>query len=168
VRGRRWAVTALLAGFGCAAETEEPPCTVSGDPGLEVAPADVDFGGFVDGDPLYYGVPPQGGALYSPFHARVAGVTDLDEGALVSLTGTDPADGTVIAQTDYELRLVCANVGESAGQWLGTDLHLRFGDWRIDDLVGRAMRLELAVSNLDGDEAIASLEGVLTAMEPAR
>lgn len=151
--------------LACAVEPEGPPCEVSGDPGLEVAPADVDFGAFVDGDPLEYGVPPQGGALYSPFHARVHGVTDLDEGALIVLTGTDPTDGSLIAETEYELRLVCANVGDSAGQWLGTDLHLRFGEWTIEELVGQVMALELQIANLQGDSVSASLEGVLTPLE---
>lgn len=155
-------IALLLA---CAAEPSGPPCEVSGEPALEVAPADVDFGAFVEGDPLYYGVPPQGGALYSPFHARVNGVSDLDEGAVIRLTGTDPADDTVIAETEYELRLVCANVGDSAGQWLGTDLHLRFGEWTMEELAGRAMALTLEINNLDGAGVTAALEGLLTELE---
>jgi hypothetical protein len=155
----------LWLALACAPEPEPAPCDVSGDPALEVAPADVDFGAFPEGDPLYYGVPPQGGALYSPFHARAAGIADLDEGASITMVGTDPADGTVIAESAYELRLVCANVGDSLGQWLGTDLHLRFGDWTLDELVGQRIRLDLTVANHAGVEASAALEGVLTPME---
>ena len=154
--------------LACAApQPDAPPCAVSGNPGLEVAPADVDFGDFVDGDPLYVGFPPQGGPLYSPFHARVSGIAHLDIGAIATLTGTDPADGSAIASTEYTVRLICANVGESAGQWLGSDLHLRFGEWTTPELEGRAMHLELVVANLDGDAATSSLDGVLTEM-PAR
>lgn len=150
--------------LACAAAPEGPPCAVSGDPELEVAPADVDFGGFHDGDSLLYGVPPQGGALYCPFHARVDGIADLDLGAHIEMVGIDADSDTVIAETTYDGRLVCANVGESAGQWLGTDLHLRFGEWTMEDLADKVLRLELWIENLDGDGVGAELEGVLTEM----
>lgn len=148
--------------LACAPAVEEAPCAVTGDPSLEVAPTAYDFGEFEDGGPLFYGVPPQGGALYCPFHARISGVADLDIGAHVDMVGVDPADESVLAETSYDTRLVCANVGESAGQWLGTDLHLRFGDWTIDALAGRALRLELWIENLDGEGAGAAIEGVLS------
>ena len=153
----------MLLALACATP-DEPPCTVDGPPGLELAPADVDFGAFTEGDPLYYGVPPQGGALYSPFHVRVTGIASLDMGANVSMIGVDPTDGTLIAETDYALRFVCANVGESAGQWLGTDLHLRFGEWTMETLDGLAMQLEIAVENADGVGTSGTLEGVLAPM----
>lgn len=154
----------ILWALACAPAPDGAPCEVSGTPAMELAPTDVDFGAFTDGDPLYYGVPPQGGALYSPFHARVAGIGDLDVSATVSMVGTEP-DGTALAATDYQMRLVCANVGESAGQWLGTDLHLRFGEWEIAELAGRAMRVEVTIANVDGDSVTGALEGVLTEVE---
>ena len=151
--------------LACAEGGDEAPCEALGSPSVEIAPAEIDFGAFEAGAPLYVGHPPQGGALYSPFHARVEGLADLDLGTRILLTGTDPANDTVIAETEYEQRLVCANVGESAGQWLGADLHLRFGDWTVEALAGRPMTLTLAVEGLDGTAVSAVLEGVLAGME---
>lgn len=148
----------------CAVAPDRAPCDTLGDPGLEVAPADVDFGAFEDGDPFLYGTPPQGGAPYSPFHARVSGVADLDDGADVTLHAVDAADGTLLGETPYAVRLVCANVGESAGQWLGTDLHQRFDGWSLDDLEGRTMDLTLTITNQAGDSVDTTLEGRLTRM----
>ena len=150
--------------LGCPGETEGAPCEVAGEPVMEVAPANIQFGAFVAGDSLYYGYPPQGGALYSPFHARVTGVGNLDEGAIITIAGTDPTDGTVIAETEYEMRLLCANVEDNAGQWLGSDLHLRFGDQTYEGLDGLPLALTLSIENLDGDSVTASLEGILAAL----
>lgn len=153
----------FLLFLACEPAPEPAPCTVSGDPALEVAPVDVEFGAFHEGDPLYYGIPPQGGPLFSPFHARVSGIPSLDLGAVVHLEGWE--GDTLLASTDYTQRLVCANVGESQGQWLGPDLHLRFGDWSKEDLLGRMLRVEVEIANLEGVEAGGSLEGVLVEME---
>ncbi len=155
---------ALLGAGGCAVQPDRAPCDTLGDPGLEIAPADVDFGDFQAGDPLLYGNPPQGGAPYSPFHARVTGVPDLDDGASITLHAVDPTDDALLGDTPYEVRLVCANVGDSAGQWLGTDLHQRFNGWTLDDLEGRTMDLTLTIANQAGDGVEASLQGVLTRM----
>jgi hypothetical protein len=153
----------FLLFLACGPPPEPAPCTVSGDPALKVAPVDVEFGAFQEGDPLYYGIPPQGGPLFSPFHARVSGIPSLDLGAVIHLVGWE--NDQILASTDYTQRLVCANVGENQGQWLGPDLHLRFGDWSREDLAGRTLRLELEVANLDGVAAQGSLVGVLVEME---
>lgn len=163
-RVRGWAAVGLLLLGACADGGDPAPCDALGDAGLEVAPADVEFGAFTPGDPLLYGNPPQGGAPFSPFHARVTGVPDLDEGATLNLHAVDPTDDALLGDTTYELRLVCANVGDSAGQWLGTDLHQRFDGWSLDDLAGRTMHLTLTVENAAGDHVEAALEGLLTLM----
>lgn len=149
--------------LACAPPPEPSPCTVSGEPALQVAPVDVEFGAFHQGDLLYYGIPPQGGPLFSPFHVRASGISSLDLGALVHLEGWD--GDILLGATDYQQRLVCANVGENQGQWLGSDLHLRFGDWSAEELAGRRMRLDLEIANLEGVAAAGSLEGVLVEME---
>lgn len=154
----------LIVLAACAAPPEPAPCDAVGEPGLEAAPADVEFGDFSTGDAFLYGTPPQGGSPFSPFHARVSGVSDLDEGASINLHAVDASEDTLLGDTTYELRLVCANVGESSGQWLGTDLHQRFDGWALEDLAARTMRLTLTVTNQAGDEVETSLEGVLTPM----
>lgn len=146
------------------APTELPPCETVGDPDLEVAPSDLDFGAFTDGDPLYYGTPPQGGAPYSPFHARATGLAGLDDGAVVDLSAVDRDDGAALGAITYDVRFVCANVGASAGTWVGSDLHLRFEGWALEDLAGRRAELTVEVSDLAGTSVAATLDGVLTQM----
>lgn len=72
--------------------TQELLCAQIAAPTLDVVPADVAWGGFVDGDAVLYGDPPQGGPPYAPFKVRIDGLTRLDEGANVSVAATDVAD----------------------------------------------------------------------------
>jgi hypothetical protein len=151
--------------LACAPEPVElPPCEESADPGLDVAPSDLDFGVFQDGDPLLYGTPPQGGAPFSPFHARASGLDSLDEGSKVTLRAMDSDDGSNLGSIDYDVRFVCANVGDAAGSWVGSDLHLRFEGWSLEDLAGRSAEVTMTVTDLDGDSIEAALEGRLTLM----
>lgn len=145
----------------CAAEVPLPPCEEPGEPHLEVAPSDLDFGEFTDGDALWYGTPPQGGAPYSPFHARAGGMTKLDEGVHVVLAAAD-VDGTTLGDVAYDVRFVCANVGDSAGSWVGSDLHLRFFDWSLADLEGRTADVTIRVTDQTGTTLDADLTGLLT------
>lgn len=155
----------LLLGLGCGPEpAPPPPCEDIGAPGLELTPAGVDFGAFVDGGPLLYGTPPQGGAPYSPFNARASGLVDLDEGAHVRMWAVDTDDGADLGAAAYDLRFVCANVGDAAGWWVGSELHLRFEGWELDALEGRSAEVTVEVSDLSGAAVQASVEGVLTRM----
>lgn len=147
--------------LACAAEVPVPPCEEPEDPHLDIAPADLEFGDFVPGDILWYGTPPQGGAPYSPFHARAGGMSNLDEGVHVVLAARD-ADGITLGDVAYDVRFVCANVGDSAGSWVGSDLHLRFFDWSLEDLEGRSADVTITVTDQAGTSLEADLTGVLT------
>jgi hypothetical protein len=143
---------------------EQTPCEELGSPGLELAPSDLDWGEFEDGDPLLYGTPPQGGAPYSPFKARASGLDGLDETTVVNLHAVDLDDGATLGDVSYDVRFVCANVGVAAGSWVGSDLHLRFNGWSLDALAGRSAEVTMTVTTPGGDEVDAALEGVLTLM----
>jgi hypothetical protein len=150
--------------LACAGEADGPPCEQAGDPALAAAPADVDFGAFEDGDPLAYGTPPQGGAPYSPFHVQATGLVGLDDAAVVTLHAVDPDDSSVLGDIRYDTRFVCANIGESAGSWIGSDLHLRFDGWELDDLDARHAEVTFEVADLEGATVDTTLRGVLTPM----
>ena len=143
---------------------EQTPCEELGAPGLELAPSDLDFGDFEDGDPLLYGTPPQGGAPYSPFKARASGIEDLDQTSVVNLHAVDVDDGTELGDISYDVRFVCANVGDAAGSWVGSDLHLRFQGWSLEDLAGRSTEVTMTVTTANGDSQDTALEGLLTLM----
>jgi hypothetical protein len=156
----------ILLVLACAgpAPVEQTPCEELGSPGLELAPSDLDFGDFEDGDPLMYGTPPQGGAPYSPFKARASGIDGLDETTNVNIHAVDLDDGTMLGDISYDVRFVCANVGDAAGSWVGSDLHLRFNGWALEDLAGRSAEVTMTVTAQSGDEVDAALEGLLTLM----
>jgi hypothetical protein len=155
-----WAL--LLA---CAPDpVEQTPCEEVGAPGLDLAPSDLDFGAFDDGDSLLYGTPPQGGAPYSPFKARASGIDGLDETTVVNLHAVDLDDGSELGDISYDVRFVCANVGDAAGSWVGSDLHLRFEGWSLEDLAGRSAEITMTVTAQSGDEIDAALAGLLTLM----
>ena len=143
---------------------EQTPCEELGSPGVELAPSDLEFGDFHDGDPLLYGTPPQGGAPYSPFKARASGMDGLDETTVVNLHAADLDDGTELGDISYDVRFVCANVGAAAGSWVGSDLHLRFQGWSLEDLAGRSAEVTMTVTTANGDEQDTALEGLLTLM----
>jgi len=150
--------------LACAPDPEPPPCEDLAAPELQLTPAGVEFGAFVDGGPLLYGTPPQGGAPYSPFNARAAGLVDLDEGAHVEMWAVDAQDGAELGSAGYDLRFVCANVGEAAGWWVGSELHLRFDGWELDELEGRVAEVVVEVADPGGATVSARLSGLLTPM----
>ena len=78
----RWLGLLVLA--GCAPVTQAP-CEAVADPGLELAPAGVPFEDASSGDPVLFGSPPQGGAPYTPLHARATGLVSPDRGVTVTL-----------------------------------------------------------------------------------
>lgn len=157
------AALAVLA--GCASAPPLAPCEQETEAGLDLVPSPLEFGTFTDGGDVEYGNPPQGGAPYSPFRARAGGFSTLDEGAVVDMWGTDLDDGSNLGEVTYEIRFVCANVGESAGQWLASDLHFRYFGWALEDLAGRTAEISVRVSDLDGNSVEQSLVGRLVEMQ---
>lgn len=144
---------------------ERPPCATDADPLLEAKPAEAAFGEHLAGDPLLYGTPPQGGAPYAPVDLRVSGLEGMAEGVLIELYGTDLDSGELLGTLQYPTRLVCANVGDSAGSWLANDVHHRFYGWELADLAGRAMALEVTVTDLEDNAVSTTLEATLVEME---
>lgn len=149
--------------LACGAADGGYPCATTGDPALEVAPSGVDYPDFADGEALPYGNPPQGGAPYAPIHVRLSGLDDLDEGVHLAAT-IDDVDGTALGGADLDTRLVCANVGDSAGKWTGADVHLRFPGWSLDDLADREVRVDVIATDLDGDVVEGGFAAVLSRM----
>ncbi|MSQ04034.1 MAG: hypothetical protein EXR71_19465 [Myxococcales bacterium] len=155
----------LWLALACAGtEPERPACDDVGEVAATVAPAGVSYDAVADGDALGYGTPPQGGSPYSPFHVRTTGLAALGEGASVRLVAQDLDGDVVLGDTTYELRLVCANVGDDAGSWVGSDLHQRFDGYDLDGLEGREVRITATVADLAGGSVSDSLIGVLTRM----
>lgn len=149
----------LLAGWvGCAAEVVElpddppaHPCASDVDR-LDVAPPNGEFGELVSGGTLWCGNPPQGGAPYSPFRLRILGDVAYGDGVFVEMTAADSADGSELAYTSLNLGVACANVGESAGMWVGSEAHMRYDGFALDALDGREAEVTIratAVSDPD-------------------
>lgn len=157
---------ALLPLLLLVACTEVPlaPCEAIGDPLLELAPVDADFGDFVDGDALLFGTPPQGGAPFTPIRARVSGLEDPALGVSLRVSGTDPNDGADFGEVAYETRMVCSNVGDNAGSYIAADIHFRYYDWSLDELDGRELELVVELSDLHGNSLTESMTGPLQRM----
>jgi hypothetical protein len=143
----------LLVGLvGC---TGEPP-TTGFPPGpcesavarVEVAPPDGDFGDLADGDALWCGNPPQGGAPYTPFRLRIGGPEGWEDGVEIEMSAVDLASGEDLAWTSLTLGLACANVGESAGMWVGSEAHMRYNGWNLDELEGREAEVTVRATAL--------------------
>jgi hypothetical protein len=128
---------------------------------VQVVPAGLGFDEWMDGDDLVAATPPQGGAPYTPLRARVTGLVDPQVGVTLSLSGVDPSDGSEYGEISYDTRLVCANVGDSAGLWLAADVHYRYFDWDLGELDGRRAEISFSVEDLDGNVVESSLGGTL-------
>lgn len=115
---------------------------------IEVAPPDGTFGDLSGGDALWCGNPPQGGAPYTPFRVRLSGPEALEDGVYVEMTAVDLEDGSELAYTDLTMGLTCANVGESAGSWVGSEAHMRYYGWALDQLDGREAEVTVRASGL--------------------
>ena len=149
---RSWMLAAVAAA-GCATgpgpELPRPgACGEGGPPRLEVAPPDGDYGDLVDGASLWCGNPPQGGAPYTPFRLRIAGPDALGDGVWVEMSAVDTADGTELAYTELTMGLTCANVGDNAGSWVGSEAHMRYFGFALEDLPGREAEVTIAVRTL--------------------
>ncbi len=145
-------VIGLLLG-ACSEPEPEPvlpshPCA-SDVARLDVAPPQGEFGDMVDGEALWCGNPPQGGAPYTPFRVRVAGPEALKDGVHIEMVAVDADAGVELAYTDLTMGLTCANVGDSAGFWVGSEAHMRYYGWGLEELDGRTADVTVRVSPID-------------------
>ncbi len=136
------------------------PCA-SDTVGLEVAPPEGDFGDLAEGGLFWVGDPPQGGAPFSPFRIRVSGPDAMFDGVDVNVrvVGTD---GTLITEDSVEKGLTCANVGENAGLWVGSEVHLRYYGFVKEELHGLDVEVEVEVIGGEDDELVAVERGAVT------
>ena len=142
---------------------EDAPCQAIGDESLDVVPAGMGFDEWSSGEALVAAIPPQGGAPYTPLRARVSGLVDPGIGVTVRVSGIDPDDGSEFGQIDYDTRLVCANVGDSAGSWLAADVHFRYFEWELSELDGRQAEITFEVEDGDGNVVSTVLTGDIEA-----
>lgn len=162
------AATALLA--GCPQAAPPPPlgpCDFDR-AAIEVAPPDGEFGDLTDGAALWCGNPPQGGAPYTPFRVRLTGPQAWQDGIELEMSAIEAETGVELGWTSLTLGLTCANVGESAGAWVGAEAHLRYNGWNLDELEGRSARLSLRATALGDAEldAATAVDVVLSATAP--
>lgn len=139
------------------------PCATP-EVGLEVAPPDGGYGDLSLGGDLWVGLPPQGGAPYTPLRLRVSGPGAFYDGVNVDIDVTE--EGTLLAETSLPMRLVCANVGENAGHWVGAEVHLRWFGLALDELAARNVRVTVSVSADSEPSVVATSEGdVITVID---
>jgi hypothetical protein len=113
---------------------------------IEIAPPSGDFGDLHDGDDLFCGSPPQGGAPYTPLRFRAVGPEVLGDGVDVRVTAVDVDTEEVLGDTQLTFGVVCANAGDSAGYWTGSEVHLRYDGWELPDLQGRRARVTFGIT----------------------
>lgn len=106
-------------------------------------------GSFGEVDLLWSGIPPQGGAPYTPIRPRVRGPDVLFDGMGLEVLLSDADTGEELSVTDLDTRMTCANVGESAGYWVGSELHLRYPGVDLADLEDRDVTLSMRVTSID-------------------
>ena len=160
-----FSLTALLA-------CEEPPPDDPPDPGECALDAGEEpvvelshyFSPYGDiGETIYCGIPPQGGAPYSPFGVRLRGLDlDADDGTVtVAMRATDVDTGELVGTADYTERFLCSNVGDNEGYWVGAELHLRYFGYELTDLDTRVIRLEVEATSVGGDVLTTAVIGAL-------
>ena len=155
----------MLSGLLVACQSVQgPPCSQDAEPSFELTPSDADFGTHAAGDAWTYAPPPQGGAPYGPVDLRVQGLV-MDEPLRIYLEATDLDSGEELGSVMYNNRLVCANVGDSAGSWLGLDVHHRFFGYALEDLSGRAVELMVEVTDIEDTQLRDAFEATLVSWD---
>lgn len=159
--GRRLAsLIASPLAWGCdgPAPTEETGVHFCdrGEPAVEVTPARGAWGELHDGGTLWCGTPPQGGAPYSPFRLRMHGPEVTGDGIEVELIATEQGTGEELAYTSLTMGLVCANVGENEGYWVGSEAHMRY-TLDLEDLAGRAAELLVRATSMTDPSVVAEM-----------
>ena len=149
----------LLTG-GCLMGCDEPPVTVPPHPceseavSFDVAQPREAFGSLQDGGALWYGTPPQGGAPFTPLRLRIRGPASLADGMRISMMTHDMVTDEELSFTELDTRMTCANVGDSAGYWVGSEVHMRYAGWSLDDLEGRQAAFTVQVTSLDEEVTV--------------
>jgi hypothetical protein len=115
--------------------------------------------GLKDGDPLWFGLPPQGGVPYAPFRFRIDGLNAAERGTSVSVVATDADSGERLGDIELVHRFVCANVGEDAGSYVAGEIHLRFWDYRLKELDGRTAEVVATVEDSLGLPSVSRYKG---------
>ncbi|MEZ4319498.1 MAG: hypothetical protein R3F61_18425 [Myxococcota bacterium] len=157
----RFAFPALLAVAACKqAPTPVTPglCPESGDPVVEATQGD--GWGFDDGDPIQFGIPPQGGAPYAPFDLRLIGLAASDTYRVIT-EATRQSDQLLVGEGQYNQRFVCANVGDNAGTRFSSEFHMRFFGYEPDELAGDWVDIEISVTPEGGDPVVTTFSGPL-------
>jgi hypothetical protein len=133
----------LLA--ACVEEPPPPPLhpCEQGEAVVEATPARGAWGDLHDGGTLWCGNPPQGGAPYSPFRVRMTGPEAVGEGIELELVAVEEGTGVELAYTALTMGLTCANVGENVGYWVGSEAHMRYTGFGLEELEGRQAELQI-------------------------
>jgi hypothetical protein len=139
----------LLA--ACEPEPELPPplpshLCATDEQVIDLAPPEGDYGDLDAGADLWCGNPPQGGAPYTPFRIRLKGPEAYEGGFVVSMTAVDLDTEETLANNEVALQPVCANVGDSAKWWVGSEAHMRYDGFALPDLADREAALTVAVA----------------------
>jgi len=152
----------LVALLACKQPVPTPfdgPCPQLDDPLIEVRQGE--SWGMIDGDPIEFGIPPQGGAPYAPFDLRLVGVAPSPDGYTVITEATLQSTGDLVGTGEYEQRFVCANVGENEGTRFASEFHTRFFGFEPDQLAGEWVDVEIQVVPAGAQPVVAAFSGPL-------
>jgi hypothetical protein len=153
----------LLLLVACEPTAPEPilgPCEIGPDELKSVELSHYgDYGAI--GSVIYCGIPPQGGAAYAPFGVRILGIAPDDLGIDLTMVAIDVDTGEEVGSGDYIHQMVCSNVGDSEGHWVGAELHMRFYGYELDDLHDRTVTVTVEARNESGDNAMVELQATL-------
>ncbi|MEN0061455.1 MAG: hypothetical protein AAGA48_04845 [Myxococcota bacterium] len=157
-------VGGAVFGLVVACSDGEPPVSphpcASDETSLEVAPPDGEYGDLARGGAFAAGIPPQGGAPYSPLRLRVTGPGELFDGIDVDIAVFE--DGALLTETQLPMRLTCANVGDNAGRWVGAEVHLRYFGLELEELDGRDVTVEVTVTAQTAPDLVLTDAGDVT------
>ncbi len=151
-----WVGLGLLSASACTAGPgpglEIPPHTcASSVTALDVAPPRGAYGELREDPSLWCGIPPQGGAPYTPLRGiRVRGPEALAEGLVIEVTVADVEASEELSYMELAARMTCANVGDNEGYWVGSEVHVRYPGYSLDDLAERDAELTVRVTSADG------------------
>ncbi|MCB9678906.1 MAG: hypothetical protein H6737_27645 [Alphaproteobacteria bacterium] len=153
---------AILALFACKDDVPTQPtglCPELDDPVIELTQGVV--WGMSDGDPIAFGIPPQGGAPYAPFDVRLIGVAASNDGYTVTTEAWRRSDGELVGSGEYLQRFVCANVGENEGTRFASEFHMRFFGFEPPDLADEEVDVAITVTPASGEPVVAEFWGPL-------
>jgi len=155
------ALSAVLL-VGC---DEEPPdfrtACEQGEKLSEFALGDGHYGATLEGADIDCGIPPQGGAPYTPYQLRIGGLDQDSEGLTVRMESVDIHTGEALGEIEYVQRFICSNVGESEGYLVTSELHMRYPGYTLEELDGRETEVTLEATNADGDSVVTGIIGFL-------